>query len=283
MRFIAPDSRRILLLALCVLGPVLAWTGALDAVSARSVDSALIATGTAYASARGINALVSVMQGTEVHAVMLTVAAGEVLDPVNDLIERLSTLFLFALGSLALQKVLLLLVAERLFNLLLTAGAVVSAITLLRPRGFLGALVLRLFLVTLFLRFALALSALASGWVDTQFLAERDARQREAMEDFRGELAALESDDAAASGQGWLQRLRNSVSPAEVRARLAALENRVDDFAASAMTLAMSLLLKSILLPLAFLYGVLAGCRALLRDYRPASGAPYVEPPARPQ
>lgn len=265
MRFTPPDSRRVLLLALCVLGPALAWTGAMDSISARSVDSALLTTGTAYATARGINALVSVMQGTEVHAVMLTVAAGEVLDPVNDLIERLSTLFLFALGSLALQKILLLLVADRLFNLLLTLGGIVSAFALLRPVSAIGSLVLRLFLVTLFLRFALAISALASGWVDSHFLAEPEARQQAAMEDFRGELSDLEYADAEQAGQGWLQRLRNSVSPAEVRARLDALESRVDEFAATAMTLAMSLLLKSILLPVAFLYGLLFSCRALLR------------------
>src|SRR6056297_2387620 len=141
MRFTALDSRRTCLLALCILGPALAWMGVLDKLSEQSLDSALLATGAAYASARGINALVSVMQGTEVHAVMLTVAAGEVLDPINDLIERISTLFLFALGSLALQKILLLLVAERLFNVLLTAGAIISACALLRPHGLLRAAV----------------------------------------------------------------------------------------------------------------------------------------------
>ncbi|MFN2286765.1 MAG: hypothetical protein ABR578_00385 [Chromatocurvus sp.] len=265
MGLTAINSRRALLLTLCVLGPAVAWTGALDAISAHSADRALIATGTAYAAARGINALVSVMQGTEVHAVMLTIAAGEVLDPVNDLIERLSTLFLFALGSLALQKILLLLVADRVFSLLLTLGGMYSALALLRPKTLFGTAALRFFLLTLFLRFALAISALASGWVDSHFLAERDARQQAAMEDFRGELAALEAPGAGESGQNWLQRLRSSVSPAELRARLAALESRVDDFAASAMTLAMSLLLKSILLPLMFLYGLFVGCRALMQ------------------
>ncbi len=265
MRVTAPDHRRSLLLALCVLGPVIAWGGFLDTLSERSVDNALMATGAAYATARGINALVSVMQGTEVNAVMLTVAAGEVLDPVNDLIERLSTLFLYALGSLALQKTLLLLFGDRLFNLLLTAVAIFSVFAIVRPRGLLSDVVLRVFLVTLFLRFALALSALVTGWVDSAFLTERENRQREAMEQFRGELAALERAEAEQAGEGWLQRLRNSVSPSEVRARLAALESRVDNFAASSMTLAMSLLLKSILLPLGFLYLVIAGSRALLR------------------
>jgi hypothetical protein len=255
---------RLFLLLLCVAGPALAWLGVLDRVSEASIDRSLLATGAAYATIRGINALVSVMQGTEVHAVMLTIAAGEVLDPINDLVERLSTVMLYALGSLALQKLLLTLVAERLFNGFLTLLAVVAVLGLLRPQSRLAAFGLRLYLITLLLRFALALSALASGWVDASFLAEREARQREAMEAFRGELAALESAPGEDTDQGWLSRLRSSVSPDELRARFAALEHRVDDFAASAMSLAMSLLLKGMLLPLLFLFALASATRAAL-------------------
>jgi hypothetical protein len=255
----------LFILLLCLAGPALAWLGALDRVSEASIDRSLLATGAAYATIRGINALVSVMQGTEVHAVMLTIAAGEVLDPINDLVERLSTLMLYALGSLALQKLLLTLVAERLFNVFLTLLAGIAVLGLLRPRSRLATFGLRLYLVTLLLRFALALSALASGWVDESFLAEREARQREAMEAFRGELAALESAPGGDPEQGWLARLRSSVSPDELRARFAALEHRVDDFAASAMSLAMSLLLKGMLLPLLFLFALATATRAGLR------------------
>ena len=48
-----------------------------------------------YATARGINALVSMMQSSEVEAgigvVSGSVTIGELLDPLNDMIERFST------------------------------------------------------------------------------------------------------------------------------------------------------------------------------------------------
>jgi hypothetical protein len=66
-----------------------------------------------YATARGINALVSMMQSSEVEAgigvVSGSLTIGELLDPLNDMIERFSTVMTWVLASLAAQKVLLLL------------------------------------------------------------------------------------------------------------------------------------------------------------------------------
>ena len=66
-----------------------------------------------YATARGINALVSMMQSSEIEAgvgiVSGSMTIGELLDPLNDMIERFSTVMTWVLASLAAQKVLLLL------------------------------------------------------------------------------------------------------------------------------------------------------------------------------
>ena len=45
-----------------------------------------------YVLARGINAAVSVFQSTEVNAVVGSLSVGEALDPVNDAVERFSSL-----------------------------------------------------------------------------------------------------------------------------------------------------------------------------------------------
>jgi predicted ATP-dependent Lon-type protease len=60
-----------------------------------------------YASARGINALVSVLQSTEVEVGVIvsgSMTIGEVLDPLNDMIERFSSVMTWVLASLAAQK-----------------------------------------------------------------------------------------------------------------------------------------------------------------------------------
>lgn len=59
--------------------------------------------------ARGLNAVVSVAQGTELSiepvGVGVTLAPGEILDPLNDLIEQVSTVLLIASASIGIQKI----------------------------------------------------------------------------------------------------------------------------------------------------------------------------------
>ena len=61
-----------------------------------------------YATARGINALVSMMQSSEVQAgvgiVSGSMTIGELLDPINDMIERFSTIMTWVLASLGGAK-----------------------------------------------------------------------------------------------------------------------------------------------------------------------------------
>ena len=220
--------------ALCAL----AWSGALDRVSADYLDAALVGSGAIYATARGINALVSLLQGTEVNAFLLTFTVGELLDPVNDLIERFSAVMMVALGALALGAV-----------------GLVSALWG-TPRQ--AAIAWRVFLVMAVLRFALVLVVLANGWVDTVFLKDNETAQYQAVQGFHGELDAASSlADGSARGLNAL----------DVRQRIKALGDQVSEFAASLINLLMSLVLKSILLPLGFFYLVLGLLRRLLNVF----------------
>ena len=64
-----------------------------------------------FALARTLNGVISAVQGTELAlqpaGVGITLTPGEVLDPVNDLIERFSWIMLGATISLGIQQVLL--------------------------------------------------------------------------------------------------------------------------------------------------------------------------------
>ena len=170
-----PSGKRAGLLLFClVIAAAIAWSGLLENFSEDYVNRAFAGAGLIYATARGINGLVSVLQGTELDVVFVTVAIGEALDPINDLIERFSDFILVALGSLALQKILLGLVSHTLFNTLLTALAAGVAYTLLRRDPSLYKPLFQAFLVTAFLRFSLGLVVLANNWVDSTFLQEQD-------------------------------------------------------------------------------------------------------------
>lgn len=240
--------------ALCAL----AWSGALDRVSADYLDAALVGSGAIYATARGINALVSLLQGTEVNAFLLTFTVGELLDPVNDLIERFSAVMMVALGALALQKILLVVVSHISFNILLTLLGAVGLVSALWGTPRQAAIAWRIFLVMAVLRFALVLVVLANGWVDTVFLKDNETAQYQAVQGFHGELDAASSlADGSARGLNAL----------DVRQRIKALGDQVSEFAASLINLLMSLVLKSILLPLGFFYLVLGLLRRLLNVF----------------
>lgn len=72
-----------------------------------SFDRALIA----FALARATNAIISVIQDSEINiapaGIGVTIAIGEALDPVNDMIERFSWVMLVSLVSLGIQKLLI--------------------------------------------------------------------------------------------------------------------------------------------------------------------------------
>jgi len=76
-----------------------------------------------YGVSRGLNGVVSVVQGTEIAiepvGVGMTFTPGEILDPVNDLIERFSSVVLISGTAFGIQRVLLDVVAAPFFSMLI--------------------------------------------------------------------------------------------------------------------------------------------------------------------
>jgi predicted nucleic acid-binding Zn-ribbon protein len=190
---------------LLLLGlPAIAWYGSLDQYSSATITDSTTAAGLIYGTARGINALVSVLQGTELDMVFLSFSIGEVLDPVNDLIERFSTLVLFALGSLALQKILLTVVSHTLFNTTISLLALAAAISFFIDNKRLYSAMLKSFIAVAFLRFSLGLVVIANGWVDAVFLNMEDEKRHAVMMNLQSELREIDTlarKDREASAQ----------------------------------------------------------------------------------
>ena len=114
--------KTIAISVLLVLFVSLSLSEALDTKSSEQLDSALTRSLTTFAVARALNGLVSVVQGTEVNVtpagVGATFAPGQVLDPVNDMVERFSWVMLMSSVSIGVQEVMLHLGKTTLFKLL---------------------------------------------------------------------------------------------------------------------------------------------------------------------
>ena len=132
-----------------------------------------------FALARTLNGVISAVQGTEIAlqpaGVGVTLTPGEILDPVNDLVERFSWIMLGATVSLGIQNVLMDVSAWWLIKLLLAVSAIWLLVLYIRKDepGKGRRLLTRVFLVALFLRFAVPMTLIVNDALYQLFLEPR--------------------------------------------------------------------------------------------------------------
>lgn len=143
-------------------------------------SEAITKAGLAYATARAINASVSVIKESSLQlepaGIGVSLAIGQLLDPVDDMTERLSTVLVTAITSLGVQKLS--------YEIGVSLAPAVAAMLLLvlsamvwsggYPRvSALHIFVVRLLVLVAALRFCLPLSSLANAYIyDTYFAHE---------------------------------------------------------------------------------------------------------------
>ena len=101
---------RVVWTGLALLAVLAAFTGTVVTTGQEYARAAFSRALITFAVARTLNGVISVAQGTEVAVepggVGVNFSVGEVLDPINDLVERFSAVMLVATSSLGLQNVL---------------------------------------------------------------------------------------------------------------------------------------------------------------------------------
>lgn len=177
---------------------LLSWSGFIDKHSSEYVDGAVTEAGASYAAAQGINATVSVLQSGTIDfhpaGIGTSISVGEALDPFNDLIERFSQAISVAIGSLILQKILLVLVSHGFFKILITlSGLLIVGLILLKKYKHIGSAV-RFFIVTVFIRFSLVFVLALNSIVDSVFLDEQIKEGASSLESLEKGLASSSSN-----------------------------------------------------------------------------------------
>ena len=111
----------------------LSYHGALDDFAHEQVTDTTTESIGIYALARVTNGAISVIQTSQVKVPFLaSIQVGELLDPVNDAVERLSSAMVWAIGSLLLQRIVLEIAASPVFKwgFLALGVAAISALLL---------------------------------------------------------------------------------------------------------------------------------------------------------
>ena len=103
-------ARRIATLVVVALLALASWWTGLDAAADERVDAMLTRALVTFATARALDGVISVLQSGQVGAqvgVGMSIQPGELLDPVNDLVEQFSDVMLAVTVALGVHKVLL--------------------------------------------------------------------------------------------------------------------------------------------------------------------------------
>jgi hypothetical protein len=186
------------LVALTVIVIVgLCWYPPIQDLAHEQVDAGLKRAIVSFASARTLNAVISVLQGTEFSAqpfgVGVTLTLGQVLDPINDLVEQFSNWMLIASVAFGVQKMLLVIGAHKAVSIIVSAVAVAWAILYLAQRspGWLS----RLLVVLVLIRFAIPVATLGSEFVFEHVLAQ-DYRESQAALDLAAQEVSRHTQQA---------------------------------------------------------------------------------------
>ncbi|NMQ26747.1 hypothetical protein E4Q23_02630 [Candidatus Accumulibacter phosphatis] len=259
---------RQVILAVLVAGLVAcSWLAPLDSAATQQADAGLQRALLSFATARALNAAISVAQGTEIAVqpggMGVVLSPGQVLDPVNDLVEQFSNVMLAASVAFGVQKMLISMAGYWLISLLLSGTAVCWAWFHFRQEALPGWLA-RTLVVLLMLRFAVPAVTIGSDLLFEKFLvADYDASQQ-VMSVAPAQVARLDAPQPLPAGeQGLLDRIKGWWGQdLEVKARFDALQQAAEQATEHIITLIVVFLLQTVVIPLLLLSGLYGLARA---------------------
>ncbi len=255
-------ERRVVWTLLALIALAAAVTGIADETAESYADDALKRALVTFAAARTLNGVISVVQGTEV-GVGVTVAVGQILDPVNDLVERFSGVMLVAASSLGLQNVLLGITASSGVTAALAAATLFAIVTMWWPRlenSKMTAAASRLILVMLCIRFVIPVLVIGTNLVSDVFLAPGQEEATAALEMTTKEIEGMneEAEAPADPDQSIMERLNaaidESLAAVNISRRLETLKDSASNATEHIVDLIVLFVLQTIILPLAFLW-----------------------------
>jgi hypothetical protein len=262
-----------LLISLLLAGIVtLSWTGTLDKIADTTLQPTFQRALLTAAIARGLNGVISVAQGTEIAiqpvGVGVTITAGQILDPLNDLVERFSWLSLAASASLGMQMLLAEIFADQVMNLLLSATAVLYLLVLWWPSPLPSlSWLLRLAGLVVFMRFLFTIVTLVIGMVDHWVLEDRQQLAMNELTTATRQIEQLEQTAEASPEreQSIMERFESALDgygqALDIETRLNGLRDRVEASISHLIDLIVVFLVQTLALPICAIYAALASFR----------------------
>ena len=239
--------------------------GSLEQRAVQYTDSALKRALITYGIARGINGIISVIQGTEVAiqpaGVGINLAPGQILDPVNDLVERFSWVVLLSTVSLGIQKFLIEISTSWLLNVT-TVVLLLISVYCYALSYFRNGLVRSLYLLTvvfLFVRFAIPLIAVVNDGIYEHYLSQDYAQYTKELQEASTTVSNISQRDEPKPGTGIIDNISamfGSVGNAvNVNAKIDEIKRFAEQSIGNMINLIIIFVLETVVFPLVFLFG----------------------------
>lgn len=259
---------------------VLSFAGTADKMGHEYTETGFKRALVTFATARAINGVISVAQGTEVAiqpgGIGAVLTPGEILDPINDLIEQFSQVMLFSAAVLGTQKLLIEISGWVWFSILLTAAlfswlAVLWLPLRFAPKAQQAALAVAGIL--LIVRFLVPLAAIANEAIFDLFLAARYEVATQHLEAATGELDSEEITTSTGEPvkndralRGALESFYESArAKADVSNKIEELKTAANKIAEEVIDLIVLFMVQTLLIPLLFAWLGYVGAKRLAR------------------
>ena len=243
-------------------------TFSFDTSAEKYTEEGLTRSLAAFGIAKGLNGLISVVQGTEVAVepvgVGVILTPGQILDPVNDLIERFSWVMLICTVSLGIQAILLTIFSSFYFSITVSTTLFLLALFIWKDQAAsinLKNILYRFVVFLVILRFFIPLMAITNDGLYKAFLEPTYIESKRQLEQSNTALANLSDNQTInneATDMSWYEVMSSSINSAiesiNVDKHYEQLKIEADNLSNHIIDLIVVFTMQTILFPLIFIW-----------------------------
>ncbi len=266
MNFIKDNYRKVIITVLLLLLAFFSVSKLLDTFSFDTFGEKYTEEGftrslAAFGIAKGLNGLISVVQGTEVAiepvGVGVILTPGQILDPVNDLIERFSWVMLICTTSLGIQSILLTIFSSFFFSIAVSTTLFLIVLFIWNDQLEsinLKNILYRLAAFLIILRFFIPLMAITNDGLYKAFLEPTYIESKRQLEQSNTAIANLSDNQKInneAADKSWYEVMIDSIN---IDKNYEQLKVEADNLTSHIIDLIVVFTMQTILFPLIFIW-----------------------------
>jgi hypothetical protein len=269
MSFIKANYHKIIITLCLLLLAFFSVSKLFDDYGERYTDEGFQRSVVAFAIAKTLNGAISVVQGTvvavEPAGIGVILTPGQILDPVNDLIERFSWVMLICTTSLGIQSVLLTIFSSANFSTAVAIALLLIVLFVWREQGTSKVtknILFRLAAFLIILRFFIPAMAISSDGLYKAFLEPTYQQSTQQLEQSNTTIANLSQDNqqvpVETHDMSWVELLNNNINAAidsmDIDKQLQRLKAEADTLTSHIIDLIVVFTMQTILFPLIFIW-----------------------------